>query len=121
VDYGLKEKVMSSGQKVLFLSNEAARAVFGVRSYTNRSLWKNGAIYRQAQSLDVPKVQKAIQHFRKSLTQRRLDGNRGHDFMRRLLLDCVTELEADVLVRKSVIALASLRYGCTLPLFTQDY
>ena len=113
--YGLEEKVMPNGNKVLFLSNPAARAVFGVRSYTDRSLWKNGVILRQAQSLEVSKVQKAIQHFKYSLKQRRAGGNTGHNFMRSLLLDCVKELGADVLQRQLVFRLASLRYCYTLP------
>ena len=113
--YGLEEKVMPDGNKVLFLSNPAARAVFGVRSYTDPSLWKNGVILRQAQSLEVKKVQKAIQHFKRSLKKRRAGGNTGHTFMRSLLLDCVTELDADVIVRQIVFPLASLRYCCTFP------
>jgi len=65
--YGLEEKVIRNGLKLLYLSDPAARAVFGVQNYTDRSLWiKNGAIHRRAQRLEVSKVERAIKHLRDS-------------------------------------------------------
>jgi len=108
--YFLEEKVIHNGHKFLYLSDPAARAVFGVPSYTDRSLWiKNGAIHRRAQNLEVIKVEKAIKYLRESLQKRPAGGDSGHDFMCRLLQDCVIELEACVRARRSEIALADRR------------
>ena len=108
--YGLREKVIHNGHKLLYLSDPAARAVLGVASYTDRSLWiKNGAIHRRAQRLEVFKVEKAIKYFLESLQKRPAGGDSGHNFMRRLLQDCVVELESCVSTRHSEIALADRR------------
>ena len=80
------------------------------QTYTDRSLWiKNGAIHRRAQRLEVFKVEKAIKYLLESLQKRPAGGDSGHDFMRRLLQDCVVELESCVSTRHSEIALADRR------------
>ena len=103
--YGLQEKVLGNGRRLLYLSNSAARHLFGVNSYTDAKLWRSdGPICRQAKAAQLPHVKKAIACFEKSLEKRTPGGDRGHDFMRERIVECVTALKDVLRERESAVA-----------------
>mmetsp|Transcript_50047 Transcript_50047/g.73508 ORF Transcript_50047/g.73508 Transcript_50047/m.73508 type:complete len:421 (+) Transcript_50047:739-2001(+) len=90
----------------LCLSSLAAAHVFGlgVQRYTDKLLWnKNGIILRKAKTLELWKVEKAIEHFQVSLDKRTRGGNSGHNHMRVLIQNCVAELKSLVSTRQREI------------------
>jgi len=102
--YGLQEKVLGNRRRLLYLSNPAARHLFGVNSYTDAKLWhSDGPICRQAKAVQLPHVKKAIACFERSLEKRTPGADRGHDFMRERIVECVTALKAGVRERESAV------------------
>jgi hypothetical protein len=117
--YGLQIKYYNGFPNIV-MSYAAAWHFFGVSSYASRNLWKNGGpICNKAMTVDISKLDTAIDCFKRSLKLRAGSGrNHGHDHMFLNLDACVRALEAYKNARISSSGVAATRR--TGPLGTQD-
>jgi hypothetical protein len=102
--YGLQEVQQRNGRPLLYLSKPAARKLFGVKSYTDPKLWqKHGVICQRAKTVPAEGLRKAIDFLGQSLKRRGKGGDSGHDHMRALIQECLSNLEEESL---------AVRLGC---------
>jgi GTPase SAR1 family protein len=119
--YGLEIKHFNRRDSVV-MTKDAAWELFQVESYSNVDLWKkDGPIYKKAMTVDLSKLDTAIQCFSQS-RDRRGAGPRdsGHDHMFNCLDACVTELEACKTLREQAllynfVQLAKQKLDASLP------